>query len=79
MTRKRKTPQKPEEPAAEIIPASYGAVLDEIKQRIREAQLAALRAVNRELVNLYWEIGRLIVERQQGETWQTRPIDTSHI
>lgn len=51
------------------MPASYDAVLSEVKTRIRSAQLAALRAVNRELVTLYWDIGRLIVERQQGETW----------
>ena len=29
----------------------------------------ALRAVNKELVGLYWDIGRLIVERQQSEGW----------
>jgi len=50
-------------------PDSYGALLREIKERIRAAQYAALRAVNRELINLYWDIGRLIVERQSGETW----------
>src|SRR3954470_9251583 len=48
---------------------SYGALLQEIKARIRSAQYAALRAVNRELIELYWDIGRLIVERQAGETW----------
>jgi hypothetical protein len=48
---------------------SYGALLHEIKERIRAAQYAALRAVNRELINLYWDIGRLIVERQAGQTW----------
>ena len=48
---------------------SYGVLLREIKERIRAAQYAALRAVNRELINLYWDIGRLIVERQSGETW----------
>ena len=48
---------------------SYGALLGEIKERIRAAQYAALRAVNRELINLYWDIGRLIVERQSGQTW----------
>ena len=52
-----------------LAPATYGAVLEDIKTRIRQAQVAALRAVNRELVNLYWEIGRLIIERQQGESW----------
>lgn len=50
-------------------PESYGALLSEIKERIRSAQYAALRAVNRELIELYWDIGRLIVERQAGETW----------
>jgi predicted nuclease of restriction endonuclease-like (RecB) superfamily len=50
-------------------PDSYGALLREIKERIRAAQYAALRAVNRELIDLYWDIGRLIVERQTGETW----------
>jgi predicted nuclease of restriction endonuclease-like (RecB) superfamily len=50
-------------------PESYGALLGEIKERIRAAQYAALRAVNRELINLYWDIGQLIVERQAGQTW----------
>lgn len=47
----------------------YSAVLTAIKQRIRAAQYEALRAVNRELIVLYWDIGRLIVEQQQGATW----------
>jgi hypothetical protein len=42
-------------------PDSYGALLHDVKERIRSAQYAALRAVNRELINLYWDIGRLIV------------------
>jgi len=48
---------------------SYHALLIEIKERIRAAQYAALRAVNLELLSLYWDIGRLIDQRQQGETW----------
>lgn len=47
----------------------YAALLGEIKQRIRSAQYEALKAVNKELIALYWDIGRIIVERQQGETW----------
>lgn len=49
--------------------AEYGQLLGEIKQRIRSAQYAALKAVNKELIVLYWDIGELIVERQQGATW----------
>jgi len=47
----------------------YGKLLQDIKARIREARYQALRAVNRELIGLYWDIGRMIVRRQQGGTW----------
>ncbi|MDR2675085.1 MAG: DUF1016 N-terminal domain-containing protein, partial [Opitutaceae bacterium] len=50
-------------------PADYRLLLADIKQRVRDAQLAALRSVNKELVALYWDIGRMIVQRQAGETW----------
>jgi predicted nuclease of restriction endonuclease-like (RecB) superfamily len=43
---------------------NYPVLLAEIKERVRSAQYAALKAVNKELVGLYWDIGRLIVERQ---------------
>jgi predicted nuclease of restriction endonuclease-like (RecB) superfamily len=46
----------------------YATVLAEIKERVRSAQYAALRAVNKELVGLYWDIGRMICARQSGET-----------
>ncbi len=46
------------------IPADYGALLVAVKERVRAAQYQALKAVNKELVGLYWDIGRLIVERQ---------------
>jgi predicted nuclease of restriction endonuclease-like (RecB) superfamily len=42
----------------------YPHLLSEIKERIRAAQYEALKAVNKELVGLYWDIGRMIVERQ---------------
>ncbi len=47
----------------------YPRLLSEIKERIRSAQYEALKAVNKELVGLYWDIGKMIVERQAGETW----------
>ena len=40
-----------------------------MKERIRSAELQALRFVNREQIDLYVDIGRIIVEKQQGETW----------
>ncbi len=53
----------------EIISGGYTDLLGAIKGRIRTAQYDALRAVNKELITLYWNIGELIVSRQQGETW----------
>ena len=43
--------------------------MSERLQRIRSAQYEALKAVNKELVGLYWDIGRMIVERQDVEGW----------
>ena len=37
-----------------------------VKERVRAAQYEALRAVNKELIGLYWDIGRIICERQAG-------------
>ncbi len=53
----------------EIKASEYLRLLKEIKERIHNAQYAALRAVNKELINLYWDIGRMIMERQEGKTW----------
>ncbi|HEY9878142.1 MAG TPA: PDDEXK nuclease domain-containing protein [Leptolyngbyaceae cyanobacterium] len=47
----------------------YGTLLGDIKQRIRSAQYEALKSVNRELIALYWDIGKLIITRQEGEAW----------
>ncbi len=57
------------------IPESYGQFLSDLKTRIRTAQVKAALAVNRELVLLYWQIGRDILERQKQEGWGSKVID----
>ncbi len=52
-----------------ISSGNYGELLVEIKQRIRNAQYEALKAVNKELIALYWDIGQTIAIRQQGDSW----------
>ncbi len=42
---------------------------DEITKRIRSAQYEALKAVNKEMIALYWEIGRRITEQQTALGW----------
>ena len=47
----------------------YANLLQDVKQRIRSAQYEALRAVNKELISLYWDIGKMIVDRQKQYGW----------
>ena len=51
------------------MPSDYAGLLAEVKERVRAARYAALKAVNKELVSLYWDIGRMIAERQKVEGW----------
>ena len=51
------------------LPEDYARLLADVKERVRAAQYAALKAVNKELVGLYWDIGRMIAERQKVEGW----------
>ena len=61
--------KKPETPPEPKVPALYATLLADIKQRVRRAQVRAMLAVNAELIRLYWDIGRVIDERQQQEGW----------
>lgn len=51
----------------------YQHFLIDIKQRIREAQYSALKSVNKELIRLYWDIGKKIVEKQD---WGKAIVET---
>lgn len=52
-----------------IVHADFSALLADVKGRIQIAQMQAVFAVNSELVRLYWDIGRIIDERQRREGW----------
>ncbi|MBE7384712.1 MAG: DUF1016 family protein [Leptolyngbya sp. SIO1E4] len=52
----------------------YTAFLSDLKQRIRTAQIKAALAVNREVILLYWQIGRDILSRQNVEGWGSKVI-----
>src|SRR5262249_50264238 len=53
----------------------YGDLLAQIKERIRTAQLKASLAVNRGMIELYWDIGHDIVVRQEREGWGKKVIE----
>jgi hypothetical protein len=50
-------------------PPDYAAFLAGLKDRILRTRTSAARAVNRDLILLYWEIGRSIAEKQQTAGW----------
>jgi predicted nuclease of restriction endonuclease-like (RecB) superfamily len=56
-------------------PEGYAEWLADLKGRIHGAQQRATLAVNRELVLLYWHIGRDILERQAGQGWGAKVIE----
>lgn len=66
--------QKGQQPVAPL-PAGYPKLLESLKARIRQAQVRAALSVNRELVLLYWHIGREILQRQEQEGWGAKVID----
>lgn len=53
----------------------YDALLSDIKRRVQNAQVKAALAVNRELVLLFWGIGRDILQRQKVQRWGAKVID----
>ena len=53
--------------ASVSIPDDYAAVLASLKQRVRQSQTKAMLAVNREMIQLYWDIGGLIALRRDQD------------
>ncbi len=56
------------------IPENYDDFLRDLKERIRSAQVRAALSVNRELVLLYWQLGRDILTRQRQQGWGAKVI-----
>ena len=67
---------KSDEPAGLTTPPEgYADWLADLKGRIHTAQQRATLAVNRELVALYWHIGRDILARQAAQGWGAKVIE----
>jgi predicted nuclease of restriction endonuclease-like (RecB) superfamily len=54
----------------------YKTFFKEIKERIHKAQYDAFKAVNKELINLYWDIGKSIVLKQEKLGWGKAIVET---
>lgn len=53
----------------------YEQFLQSLKKRVQQAQIKAALSVNRELILLYWQIGRDILERQKSQGWGAKVIE----
>ncbi len=58
-----------------IIPLGYKDFLNDLKKKIRSSQLKAAVKVNRELIKLYFEIGKTIIKKQKQEKWGAKIIE----
>lgn len=52
-----------------VLSKEYAVFLNEIKSRIVSARIQAVQSINRELIRLYWDIGKSIVEQQEKFRW----------
>ena len=57
------------------LPSDYTEVLGTIKARIQQERLSAVMTANSAMVLLYWDIGHMILERQQHSGWGAKIID----
>jgi len=62
-------------PPAAGSPAGYAKFLEEVKSRIRTARAKAALSVNRELIQLYWDIGKTIVEAQTDKGYGKQVVE----
>jgi len=73
--RRREDASFPVPPVTGELPEGYAAILGEIKERIRAERLRVVMAANVAMVILYWDIGRMILDRQEKEGWGAKVID----
>jgi predicted nuclease of restriction endonuclease-like (RecB) superfamily len=64
-------------PKSSLMPdeGSYSVFLNDVKTRIRSAQISAAISVNQEMTLLYWHIGREILLRQEQQGWGSKVIN----
>lgn len=73
--RSRQDASFPAAPPTSEMPANYGELIQDIKERISKERLRVAMAANAAMVLLYWDIGRAILKRQEREGWGAKVID----
>ncbi|MBC7776948.1 MAG: DUF1016 family protein [Phycisphaerae bacterium] len=60
---------------AQTASPAYQQLVADATARVQTGQLAAFRAVNKELIQLYWDLGKMIAERQQANGWGNSVVE----
>jgi hypothetical protein len=60
-----------------LLNSEYIQWLGDLKSRIRNSQIKAALSVNSELISLYWDLGKMIVEKQEHSRWGSKLIEQS--
>jgi len=59
----------------ELVPKEYAKLLEYLKKDIQKTQLQAALAVTKELIMLYWRIGKMLSKKITSEKWGTKTIE----
>lgn len=62
-------------PATRTMPEWYPALLSSVSGHVAAGRRRSLAAVNQQLIQTYWAIGRDILDRQESEGWGSKVID----
>jgi predicted nuclease of restriction endonuclease-like (RecB) superfamily len=62
-------------PSPPSLPPDYPRFLSGLKERIRAGRFKAALSANRELIAMYWDLGRQVVERQKRGSWGMNVIE----
>src|SRR5262245_12527254 len=59
----------------EVSTGNYKKFIASLKTKIRSAQIKGVIAVNKELIRLYWDIGKDIIDKQEQEGWGSKVLE----
>jgi predicted nuclease of restriction endonuclease-like (RecB) superfamily len=62
-------------PPKSELPRGYGSALEELRQLIQETRLRTVLSANAAMIQMYWNMGRTILDRQAREGWGAKVID----
>lgn len=59
----------------ELTPDDYATTLEDLKRQVHLARLRVQRRANNELLQLWWQIGRTILDRQDEQGWGSKVLE----